>query len=87
MFLGSALAPAARADQVLLNADLTWTGGGYACLSCSLELVISMTFDNITGAIELVTLNWQVIAYPDGGLSVFSFTKRRRLGNKDRSKP
>jgi hypothetical protein len=46
-----------------------------------------MTFDNITGAIELVTLNWQVIAYPDGGLSVFSFTKRRRLGNKDRSKP
>ena len=62
VILGSALAPAAHADQVSLDADLTWHAGGVACSSCSIELVVSMIFDNATGAISPGTLSEQVIA-------------------------
>jgi hypothetical protein len=61
MLAGSALMPAASADQVQLDASLTWHAGGTACEACSLTFDVSLIFDNVTGQIMPGTLSEQVI--------------------------
>jgi hypothetical protein len=61
MLAGSILIPAASADQLQLDASLTWHAGGTACAACSLTFDVSLIFDNVTGQIMPGTLSEQVI--------------------------